>query len=172
MTMRDDESDSKKHGDGQTEPTRDARGRWRKGYCPNPKGRPRKKPKAHLDQSDLRWFGRTSIEVRTNDGVKLMDRRAALLHKMFEDAMRGKVSMQRFLYAEFERNAERLAELRHRYDQLINYWYLDKKNFESRDGEDIPLAVELEIASLEALLNHYFPGQYSTHRATDQDDDD
>ncbi len=170
--MRDDERDSKKHGDDQTEPTRDARGRWRKGYCPNPKGRPRKKPKPHLDQSDIRWFGKTSIEVRTNDGVEVMDRRAALLHKMFEDAMRGKVSMQRFLYAEFERNAKQLAEARLRYDQLINDWYLDKKNFESRDGADIPLAVELEIAGLEALLNHYFPGQYPSPHATDDDDDD
>ena len=167
--MRDDERDTKKHGDGQAEPTRDARGRWRKGYCPNPKGRPRKKPKPYLDQSDLRWFGRTSIEVRTKDGVEVMDRRAALLHKMFEDAMRGKVSMQRFLYAEFERNAKQLAEARLRYDQLINDWYLDRR---SRDGEDIPLAVELEIAGLEALLNHYFPGQYRRPHATDEDDDD
>ena len=43
---------------------------------------------------------------------QIMDRRAALLHKMFEEAMRGKVTTQRFLMKEFERWDKRLAETR------------------------------------------------------------
>ena len=169
--MRDDDSDPTKCGDARAKPTRDNRGRWLKGHCPNPKGRPRKRPKEYLDLADIRTFGNTLIEVRTNDGVELMDRRAALLHKMFEDAMRGKVSMQRMLYAEFERNDELLAAARLRYQQLMTEWVIKNEDFDGLDGENIPFEIQLEIASLESLLSHYLPGQYPRRRWTGGDDD-
>ncbi len=43
---RDDDYDEPDEGGGRDgQPTRDANGRWLKGYCPNPKGR--------LDQSPI-----------------------------------------------------------------------------------------------------------------------
>jgi hypothetical protein len=102
-----------------------------------------------------------------------MDRQAALLHKMYEIAMKGKVSMQRFLYKEFERNAERLAAARARYDQLLTEWVIENPDFKGLDGDNIPFAVKQEIAGLESLLNHYFPGQYPSHgRSASKDDTD
>ena len=100
-----------------------------------------------------------------------MDRRAALLHKMFEDAMRGKVSMQRMLYAEFERNDELLAAARLRYQQLMTEWVIKNEDFDGLDGENIPFDIQLEIASLESWLSHYLPGQYPRRRWTGGDDD-
>ena len=79
------------------------------GNCPNPKGRPKKKPTVLPDQSDIHIFHNTVIDVLTSEQTEMMDRRTALLSKMFESAMKGRVSMQRFLYKEFERNDERLA---------------------------------------------------------------
>jgi hypothetical protein len=155
--MRDDPTNCDKN---HRKPARDARGRWLKGYCPNPEGRPRKKPKQYLNLADIRIFGNTLIEVRTNDGVELMDRRAALLHKMFEDAMRGKVSMQRLLYAEFGRDDERLAAARVRHEQLMIKWVIENPDFDGLDGENIPFEVQLEILGLQAVLHHYFPEQY------------
>lgn len=145
------------------EPTRDARGRWLKGHCPNPKGRPRKVPRKRGDLADLQRFGNTLVEVRTQDGMELMTRRAALLHKMFEDAMRGKVSMQRLLLKEFEQSDRLHAATRLRYDQLITEWIVNKPEHEELDIENIPFEVRTEIASLESVLNHYYPTQYPIH---------
>jgi hypothetical protein len=164
--MRDDDNDPIKCDDGRAKPTRGNRGRWLKGHCPNPKGRPRKKPKEYLDLADIQTFGNTLIEVRTNDGVEFMDRRAALLHKMFEDAMRGKVSMQRMLYAEFKRNDERLATARLQYDNLMTRWAIENDDFDGLDGDNIPSQVQMEILGLQSLLHHYFPSQYPNPSGT------
>lgn len=169
--MRDDNSDPTKRGDARAKPTRDNRGRWLKGHCPNPKGRPRKKPKEYFDLADIRTFGNTLIEVRTNDGAELMDRRAALLHKMYEDAMRGKDSMQRLLYAEFERNDERLAAARLQYDKLMTRWAIENDDFDGLDGDNIPFQVQIEILGLQSLLHHYFPSQYPNPRPTAGNED-
>ena len=155
-----DKSPKKQSGGNQKKPARDANGRWKKGYCPNPKGRPRKRKGPNYDPSDIHFFMNTLIEVRTKDGPQLMDRRAALNNKMFEDAMRGKVSMQRFMYAEFERNDERLAAMRLHYEKLITRWIIENDEFDGLDGESIPREVQIELAQLQRLLNHYFPGQY------------
>ena len=60
-------------GDG-----RDAKGRWRKGYCPNPKGRPKKPPRKNLDLSDLEVFGNILIDVVSSGEKVTMLRRAVL----------------------------------------------------------------------------------------------
>ena len=101
--MSDDKND---------QPARDAKGRWQKGHCPNPKGRPKKQVMEDYNLGDLRHFRNSMIDVMSGGQKVTMDRHAALLHKMYESAMKGKVSMQRFLYKEFERNTEGLATLR------------------------------------------------------------
>jgi len=152
-------------------PVRDANGRWIKGHCPNPKGRPRKKVQADYNPGDLQHFGYTLIEVMAGGQKETMDRRAALLHKMYESAMKGRGSMQRFLYKEFERNAERLAAARVRYNQLMTEWVIENPDFRGLDDENIPFNIQLEIAGLGSLLNHYFPGQYPSHRRSASEDD-
>lgn len=103
-----------------------------------------------------------------------MDRRAALLNKMFETAMKSRVSNQRFLYKEFERNDERLAAARVRHDRLMFDWIINNPDFGEPDF-DMPIEVEVEMISLKGLLNHYFPGNYSfdgISENSDGDDDD
>ena len=87
MTTDDHDGDDplQDRGDGD-KPTRDARGRWLPGNCPNPKGRPKKKPKVLPDQSDIRIFGHTMVDVVSNGQREMMDRRTALNNKIFESA--------------------------------------------------------------------------------------
>ena len=173
MTTDDHDGDDRRqdrgHGD---KPTRDARGRWLPGYCPNLKGRRKeKKPKVSYDQADIRIFGNTIVDIMANGQKESMDRRTALINKMVESAMKGKVSMQRFLYKEFERNAERLAAARVRYDRLVMDWIVNNPEFGKPDY-DIPFEVETEIASLRLMLNFYFPDQYPLGGMSVNDDGD
>ena len=163
----DDDNDQRKSRGDTDKLTRDARGRWLPDHCPNPKGRPKKKPKVVLDESDIRIFGHTLVDVVASGQKEMMDRRSALLNKMFESAMKGSVSQQRFLYREFERNAERLAALRVRYERLMLDWYINNTG-----RLDMPFEVELEIEGLGSLLNHYFPGQYPLGGVSANDDSD
>ena len=153
------------------QPTRDARGRWMKGHCPNPKGRPRKSAQSDYDPGDLRVFGSTLIEVTANGQRELIDRREALLRKMFEDAMKGKVSIQRFLYREFERNDERLAAAQFRYEELMTEWVIENPDFKGLDDENVPFKIQMEIAGLELLLNHYYPRSYPDKRSPNREID-
>jgi hypothetical protein len=161
--QRQDRGDSDK-------PTRDARGRWLPGNCPNPKGRPKKKPTMRPDQSDIYVFRNTVIGVLTSGQKEMMDRRTALLNKMFESAMTGKVSMQRFLYKEFRKNDEVLAATIYQYERLMMDWYAHPSTGKPRG--DIPLEVELERMQLWGLLNHYFPGAFPLEGVSANDDDD
>ncbi len=143
-------------------PTRDARGRWAPGYCPNPAGRPRKKY-GPFESSDLQQFGNTLIDVRANGQNETMLRRAALLNKMFESAMKGSVTAQRFLYKEFERSDMRLAEAVVRYDRLIFDQIINNSNRGKPRALDMPLEDEAEIVSLGSALHHYYPNQYPSY---------
>ena len=177
MTTDDHDGDDPQQDRGDSDkPTRDANGCWLPGYCPNPKGRPKKKkkkkkPKVPYDQADLRIFGNTMVDIAVNGQKETLDRRTALLNKMFESAMKGRVSMQRFLFQEFEKNAEQLAVACARYDRLMFDWVINNpENGEPRF--EMPFEVELEILSLRTLLNHYFPGSYPPDGISANDDDD
>jgi hypothetical protein len=102
-----------------------------------------------------------------------MDRRTAVNNKIFESAMKGRVSQQRFLYKEFERNDERLAATLLHYERLMFEWYVNNPA-PGKPRVDMPLEVELEIMQLRGVLNHYFPGSYPPNGipANDDDDDD
>ena len=150
--MSDDKND---------QPARDAKGRWRKGHCPNPKGRPRKQVMEDYNPGDLRHFRNSMIDVMSGGQKVTMDRHAALIHKMYESAMKGSVTSQRFLYKEFERNTERLAQMRILYDELMLKWVFENPNYKGFDN--LPFDIQLELIGLESILNHYFPGQYPSH---------
>ena len=70
------------------ESKRDKRGRWRKGHCPNPIGRPIKKPQT-ID-SHLGNFKNHKKKVTINGEEQYLTRHAILLHAMFEQAVKGK----------------------------------------------------------------------------------
>ncbi len=176
MATDNDENDRRKSRGNTDRPTRDTRGRWRKGHCPNPKGRPKKRPKMLPDQSNAYIFSNTMVDIVANGQKETMDRRTALLNKMFESAMKGKVSMQRFLYKEFEMKSERLTAARAYYQQLIMKWVVDNPDLCDHDYK-MPTEVQLEILGLRATLNHYFGDQYpldgipGTNYGDDDDDD-
>ncbi len=160
MTPNDHDDDDRQPGSGDADkPTRDASGRWRPGYCPNPKGRPRKKPKTIIHESDMQVFSYTLVDVVSNGQKVAMVRRSALLNKMFESAMKGSVTQQRFLYHEFERNNERLAAARVHYDRLIFDWFINNP-VPGKPRVEVPLEVEVEMDSLRVMLNHYYPDSY------------
>ncbi len=142
-----------------SDPSRDARGRWRKGHCPNPKGRPRKKKFSDYNPSDIRHFANTQVELMMNGEAVKLDRRAALLNKIFESAMKGRVSQQRYLMGLFEQNDAKLAEARQLYETLLSEWILDNPDFK---GFDVSLSrgQQLELLKLASTLNQYHPGQY------------
>ncbi len=172
MTPDDHDGDDPQQGRGDADkPTRDARGRWRPGYCPNPKGRPMKKPKTIIHEADIQIFGNTLIDVVSNGQKVSMVRRSALLNKMFESAMKGRVSQQRFLHKEFERNDERLAAARVHYDRLIFDWFLNNPA-PGQPRVEMPFEVEAEMQSLRVLLNHYYPWDYPLDGVSVNDDDD
>lgn len=139
--------------------TRDERGRWRKGHCPNPKGRPRKKRASNYDPSDFRHFTNTQIELVVNGEVQQMGRKEALFHKMFESAMKGRVSMQRHLMQRIESNEAELSELRQQYHAFVYERILDNPHFE---GLDVSLSNQERyyLITMAATLNHYHPGQF------------
>ncbi len=158
MTTDDHDGDDPLQDRGDSDkPTRDPRGRWRPGYCPNSKGRPKKN--LLPDQSDIRIFGNTMIDFVVSGQKEMMDRRTALNNKMFESAMKGKVSMQRFLYKEFVRNDERLAAVRLQHECMVLRWIINNPDYRKPDY-DIPLEAEIEIRQLQGLMDHYFPSSY------------
>ncbi len=173
MTTDDHDGDDplQDRGDGD-KPTRDARGRWLPGNCPNRKGRPKKKkPTVLRNQSDIHFFGNTMVDVLTNGQKETMDRRTALYNKIFESAMKGKVSQQRFLYKEFERNNERLAALRLQHERMVLHWIINNPDYRKPDYE-LPLEAEIEIRQLQGLMDHYFPSSYPPDGVSANDDDD
>ena len=161
--MSDERDNDKSKSEGsktERQPRRDARGRWVSGHSGNRKGRPKKKrPEPVPYQGDIRWFANLMIEVASNGEMQSMDRHTALLHKMYERAMKGSVTMQRFLYKEFKRNSERLATLRVHYEKLQIEWIINNPRF-GEPGYEIPFEIELEMQQLKRLLHHYFPGDY------------
>lgn len=98
--MKDDEFDD-----------RDARGRWKKGHCPNPNGRPRKKPE--ISDADVHHFRTGAVTVSLNGEKRILTRHEALLHSMYDQAMKGKsVNIARMLYKLFEDSDELHAKAR------------------------------------------------------------
>ena len=80
-------------------------GRWKKGFCPNPNGRPRKKPE--ISDADVNHFKNTLMTVTINGEQRRLSRHELLIHSMFEQAIKGKsVLIQRMLFGLFEGSDE------------------------------------------------------------------
>lgn len=87
---------------------RDKNGRWTKGHCPNPKGRPRKKPP--VSQADVMQFKQTLVDATVQGQLVQLTRHELLLHKMYENALKGSVLSQRKLFDRFEQSDDTYAE--------------------------------------------------------------
>ena len=137
---------------------RDVRSRWLKGSSPNPKGRPPKTIFKDYSPSDARQFANTQIELVVSGQPEKTDRRAVLHSKMFETAMSGKVSQQRYLMSLFEKSDANLAELRNQYDQLLHAWIIDNPEFRNLD-DSLTSKQRHELISLASVLGHHHPDQ-------------
>ncbi len=87
---------------------RDARGRWKKGHCPNLNGRPRKK--TPISESDVYHFKQTLVDATIGGKPTQTTRHALLLQKMFEQALKGSVLIQRKLFERFEKSDDTIVE--------------------------------------------------------------
>ena len=90
--MTDERSD---RGDG-----RDAKGRWTKDTSGNLHGRPRNVP--DLDMADVYTFSQFPTEIVIGGEKQLMTRQEIVLLKMFESAMKGRITAQKYLIEKFE----------------------------------------------------------------------
>lgn len=89
-------------------PARDGQGRWQKGFCPNPTGRPRKQ--AEISDADVNHF-RNGIQIVTINGEqRRLTRHEALLHAMYDKAMKGSVLVMRKLFDRFEQSETTMTE--------------------------------------------------------------
>jgi len=87
---------------------RDRNGRWTKGHCPNPKGRPRKK--TPVSQADVMHFKQTMVDATIQGQPVQLTRHELLLHKMYENALKGSVLVQRKLFDRFEQSDDTYEE--------------------------------------------------------------
>ena len=85
----------KNRGDG-----RDAKGRWTKGTTGNPNGRPPNV--ADLDMADVYNFSQVPTEITIAGEKQLMTRHEVVLLKLFESAMKGRITSLRILLEKFE----------------------------------------------------------------------
>ncbi len=116
-------------GDG-----RDAWGRWTKDTSGNLHGRPRSVP--DLDMADVYNFSQFPTEITIAGEKQLMTRHEVVLLKLFESAMKGRITSIKFLLEKFEQ-----AQMSREYLQL----WLEK--WAERMAED-PSSVPMEVVHL------------------------
>jgi hypothetical protein len=128
---------------------RDERGRWKKGFCPNRKGRPPKK--LPISEADINFFKNTLIDITINGERRQLTRHEVLINAMFEAAIKGNVPMQRLLHQLFERSDETYIEAQ-AYLRDLELLNLEKLG---RGEEDEKL--EREIRIWRSLLSRGHP---------------
>ncbi len=113
-------------GDG-----RDAKGRWTKDTSGNLHGRPRNVP--DLDMADVYNFSQFPTEIVIGGEKQLMTRHEIVLFKVFETAMKGRITAQKFLIEKFEQ-----AELTR---ESLQVWLERKAELMAKDPDLVPIEV-------------------------------
>ena len=90
--MTDERSD---RGDG-----RDAKGRWTKNTSGNTNGRPPNV--SDLDMADVHNFSQFPTEIAIGGERQLMTRHEIVWLKLFESALKGRITAQKYLIEKFE----------------------------------------------------------------------
>lgn len=96
-------------GDG-----RDENGRFI-GRSGNPSGRPKKVP--DLDMSDIRNFSLKTMDIKIGGEELEMTHHEALIHSIFQSALKGRISAQRLLLDKFEEADLTYHTVRMRYEE-------------------------------------------------------
>src|SRR5574338_872349 len=136
---------SETHHVAEKKPKRDLHGRWVKGVSGNPNGRPHKY--ARVDTGDLDKFFGTTIEVKNPDGrMTIMTREAAILHRLYQSAMKGNVHAQIFLSRRFDKHYMDKAGVFLEFHLMMN-------KIRERDRKP----TELEWAFIEGALDQLDP---------------
>ncbi len=81
---------------------RDAKGCWKKGTSGNLHGRPRNVP--DLDMADVHNFSQFPTEISIGGEKQLMTRHEIVWFKMFESALKGRITAQKYLIEKFEQD--------------------------------------------------------------------
>lgn len=118
---------------------RDAYGRWKKGFCPNPKGRPRKEP--DISDADVGWFKQGVVEATINGEKLKLTRQELLLHAMYEQAVKGKsVLLARKLFDRFEEVDMAWAQagdmLKEKREKFLDEYY-ERGKFDEKEANEI-----------------------------------
>ena len=130
--MTDERSD---RGDG-----RDAKGCWTKGMSGNLHGRPRNAP--DLDMADVHNFSQFPTEISIGGEKQLMTRHEIVWFKMFESALKGGITAQKYLIEKFEQD-----------EMARGYIRLSLERWVERIADD-PSSVSMEVMHLlEAALD-------------------
>ena len=113
-------------GDG-----RDAKGRWTKGTSGNQNGRPRNV--FDYDMADVHNFSQFPMEITVAGEKQLMTRHEVVLMKLFETAMKGRITAQKYLIEKFEE-----ANLS---KETVELWLEKWAERMDEDPESVPLEV-------------------------------
>lgn len=138
---------------------RDANGRWIKGTAsPNASGRPpRPRSSRKFDPTDILDF--MNQEVDLNGGAAKKTRLELLYLKMFESAMKGRVSNQRYLKAMYEDAAAALGELRITYGEMMKSWVVNNEQLEN-PRYNIPADILRQMNRLFGMLRNRYPEEF------------
>ncbi len=133
--MTDERSD---RGDG-----RDAKGRWTKNTSGNPPGRPPDVP--DLNMADVYNFSQFPAEIAIGGEKQLMTRQEIVLLKLFESALKGRITAQKYLIEKFEE-----AEMTQGYIRMsLERWIERMDDDPSSISTDIWHVMRMAIESLE-----------------------
>ncbi len=133
--MTDERSD---RGDG-----RDAKGRWTKDTSGNPSGRPPDVP--DLNMADVYNFSQFPAEIAIGGEKQLMTRQEIVLLKLFESALKGRITAQKYLIEKFEE-----AEMTQGYIRMsLDRWIERMDDDPSSISTDIWDVMRMAIESLE-----------------------
>lgn len=138
---------------------RDKNGRWVKGTpSPNESGRPRRpRSSRKFDPTDIIDFMNQKVEL--NGGATKKTRLELLYLKMFEDAVKGRVSNQRYLKATYDEAATALGEARMRYSEMVMSWIVSNQNL-ANPAYNIPADALRHMNRLFALLRNRYPEEF------------
>ncbi|MEQ9490904.1 MAG: DUF5681 domain-containing protein [Alphaproteobacteria bacterium] len=167
MSTYDDDNKEKPATD-KNKAGRHSNGRWKKGHCPNPKGRARAKIKEELEfvrsiqkhSLGMYEFSREPVEMKIDGKVAYMPRLSAVHHKQFETAMKGSVTAQREFLKEARDSDKTVALLEKRFIELTMTKADRLSNDNNGEPGELPLELELEYLRLQSILHGFFPTKY------------
>lgn len=125
---------------------RDKRGRWQKGFCPNPNGRPPKKER--LSDADVLNFKNSQITMKLDGVDRQMSRHEWLMHRAYEIAMKnGSILAIRKLLDLFNEADMSLANALRALDSM-------RRAYAAQSNKGLPEVRKLadDIAEVERLL--------------------